>query len=126
MPHLLVTLAQSAAEPAGASSGLVQTLIMLAPLILVFYFLLIRPQRQKEKERRAMLDKVKKGDRIVTTGGILGEVVRVGEREVVILVDKEKNTRLRMLRTAVYGIIGAKEGEGEAPEEESKEGGEQQ
>ena len=120
MSHLLVTLAAQAADQQG---GLMPTLIMLAPLILVFYFLLIRPQRQKEKERRAMLDRVKKGDKVVTTGGILGEVVRVGEREIVILVDKEKNTRLRVLRTAIYGIIGPEAGEGGTPAETSKEGG---
>ena len=122
MSELFSILAQSANDQ-GGGGGLTQTLIMIAPLILVFYFLLIRPQRQKEKERRAMLDQVKKGDKVVTTGGILGEVVRVSEREIVILVDKEKNARLRMLRTAIYGIVGPKEGEGETSE---REGGEQQ
>jgi len=91
MSLLLITLAQAGGDNSGGGGGM-QLLIMLPAFILVFYFLLIRPQRQKDKERRAMLDKVKKGDKIITTGGILGEVVRVGEREVVILVDKEKNT----------------------------------
>ena len=45
--------------------------------------------------------------------------MRVSEREIVILVDKEKSIRLRMLRTAIYGIIGPKEGEGETPAEET-------
>ncbi|MHC5053794.1 MAG: preprotein translocase subunit YajC [Planctomycetota bacterium] len=117
MSQFLITLAQGSGEGGGGGGGLMPTLIMIAPLILVFYFLLIRPQRQKEKERREMLDRVKKGDKVVTTGGILGEVVRVSEREIVILVDKEKNARLRMLRTAIYGIIGPKEGEGETSAE---------
>jgi preprotein translocase subunit YajC len=112
MSVVLMTLAQAGGEGGGGGGGLGQTLIMIAPLILVFYFLLIRPQRQKDKQRREMLDQVKKGDKVVTTGGILGEVVRVSEREIVIVVDKEKNARLRMLRTAIYGIVGAKEDEG--------------
>ena len=122
MAQFLVTLAQAGGE-GGGGGGLAQTLIMLAPLILVFYFLLIRPQRQKEKERREMLDRVKKGDKVVTAGGILGEVVRVGERDIVILVDKEKNARLRVLRTAISGITGPEAGEGGTPAEASKEGG---
>jgi len=107
----LITLAQAGGE-GGGGDGTMNLLIMIPAFILVFYFLLIRPQRQKDKERREMLDKVKKGDKIITTGGILGEVVRVGEREVVILVDKEKNTRFRLLRTAIYGITESREGEG--------------
>jgi len=111
MPLFLITLAQAGGDN-GAGGGGMQLIIMLPAFILVFYFLLIRPQRQKDKERREMLDKVKKGDKIITTGGILGEVVRVGEREIVILVDKEKNARLRLLRTAIYGITESREGEG--------------
>ena len=111
MMALLTTLAQTGGNNDGGGGGM-QLLIMLPAFILVFYFLLIRPQRQKDKERREMLDKVKKGDKIITTGGILGEVIRVGEREVVVLVDKEKNTRLRLLRTAIYGITESREGEG--------------
>ena len=93
---MLHVLAAQAAN--GGGDPMVSLVIMLPAIGLVFYFLIIRPQRQKDKERREMLDRVKKGDKVVTTGGILGEVVRVGEREIVIIVDKEKNTRLRLLR----------------------------
>jgi len=112
MSLLLTTLAQAGGEGGGGDGGM-QLLFMLPAFALVFYFLLIRPQRQKDKERREMLEKVKKGDKIITTGGILGEVVRVSEREIVIIVDKEKNIRLRLLRSAIYGITESREGEGD-------------
>ncbi len=112
MSLLLMTLAQAGGEGGGSDGGAMNLIIMLPAFGLVFYFLLIRPQRQKDKQRREMLERVKKGDKVATVGGILGEVVRVGEREIVILVDKEKNTRLRVLRSAISGIVDSREAEG--------------
>lgn len=57
-------------------------LVQMAPLVLifvVFYFLLIRPQQKKMKEHKAKIDAVKKGDQVVTGGGLVGKVVRVDE-----------------------------------------------
>ena len=70
--------AQTAGGPASGSGILVQ----MAPLVLifvVFYFLLIRPQQKKMKEHKAKIDSVKKGDQVVTGGGLVGKVVRVDE-----------------------------------------------
>lgn len=67
----------------GAQSGL--DLISLAPLVLMFvllYFLMIRPQTRKAKEHRVMLQALQKGDEVVTSGGTLGKVTRVGENYV--------------------------------------------
>lgn len=75
--------------PAGdvaASGGLVA---MLMPFLLVgvlFYFMLIRPQQKRDKERKAMLDALKKGDRVVTAGGIYGELVALKEDHVTLKV----------------------------------------
>ena len=75
--------AQAAGET--ATSGGIASFLSLAPLFLVFvvfYFLLIRPQNKKMKEHRAQIDSVKKGDKVVTGGGLIGKVTRVDEHEV--------------------------------------------
>jgi preprotein translocase subunit YajC len=80
-------------------------LYYIVAIIAIMYFLVLRPQRKKEKERRAMLDNVKKGDRIVTIGGIHGEVVNTREKSVFILVDKEHDVTLKMSRGAINQIL---------------------
>jgi preprotein translocase subunit YajC len=71
------------AQAPGAAPGspsLISTLALPALLLVVFYFLLIRPQSKRAKEQREMLSKVAVGDEIATTGGILGKVTEVGEQ----------------------------------------------
>jgi preprotein translocase subunit YajC len=74
-------LAGGTAAPAG---GILGQLIFFVPLILIFYFLLIRPQSQRAKKHRAMIEAVKKGDTVVTAGGLVGKVIKVTETEVTI------------------------------------------
>jgi preprotein translocase subunit YajC len=74
------------------------------PIILifaVFYLLVIRPQSKKAKEHQRMLGELKKGDDVVTTGGILGRITGVKDTELVIQV--QEGVRLRVLRSAVQG-----------------------
>ncbi len=84
-------------------SGLVQ----LAPLLLifvVFYFFMIRPQQQRQKQHRVMLDALRRGDRIVTAGGILGTVARVlNDNEVA--VDIAEGVRVRVVRSTITQIL---------------------
>lgn len=70
----------------------------LVVLFVIFYFLMIRPQRKRQQEQQKMLQALKKGDRIVTIGGIYGEVQSVDENNVVIKVE---NGTLRIARNAV-------------------------
>ncbi|HAF42649.1 MAG TPA: preprotein translocase subunit YajC [Sphingobium sp.] len=70
------------AQTAGGQASGASVLVQMAPLVLifvVFYFLLIRPQQKKMKEHKAKIDAVKKGDQVVTGGGLVGKVVRVDE-----------------------------------------------
>lgn len=96
------------AAPGGGPGGsdLMGILIWIVPLILVFYFILIRPQKKREQERKDMLSKLTKGAEVVTLGGICGEIVRLGEREVVLRVDKKKGVEIKMLRSSISGIVG--------------------
>ena len=82
----------------------------LVPLILimaVFYFMILRPQKKKDQQRRDMLSKLAKGDRIITIGGIHGEVQVVKENHVIILVDRDRGTTLKMGRSAINTVLTA-------------------
>jgi preprotein translocase subunit YajC len=82
-------------------------LIQFLPLILifvVFYFLLIRPQQRKAKDHRTMLDALRRGDRIVTGGGIIGTVARVENPEEV-TVDIAEGVRVRVLRSTISSVL---------------------
>ena len=82
-------------------------LIQFLPLILifvVFYFLLIRPQQRKAKDQRAMLDALRRGDRVVTGGGIIGTVARVDSAEEV-TVDIAEGVRVRVLRSTISSVL---------------------
>lgn len=84
--------------------------VSFLPLILifiVFYFFIIRPQKKREDTRKKMIESVKKGDRIVTIGGIHGTVTQVDDNSVLAQVDT--NTKLRIDKNAIANII-AKEG----------------
>ncbi len=80
------------------------------PLILflvVFYFLLIRPQQKRQKERMAMLNALKKGDKVVTIGGLHGTIVDLNDDQVVLRVNE--NTKLTFERNAVNMVINKQE-----------------
>lgn len=97
----LLTAPVALAGGAGsASGGIMQSLIMFVPLILIFYFLLIRPQQQRQKKHTAMINAVKKGDTVVTAGGLIGKVTKVAETEVT--VEIADGVRVRSLK----GMLG--------------------
>ena len=93
---------------AQATGGMDQSaLVQFLPLVLifvVFYFLLIRPQQKKQKEHRAMLEAVRRGDRVVTGGGILATVSKVVSPEEV-EVDLAPNVRVRVLRSTISSVL---------------------
>ncbi len=67
-------------------------ILLIVGMIAIFYFLIIRPQQKKEKDRKAMISQIQKGDRILTAGGMYGEVASFKDEEVVVikLVDGSK------------------------------------
>jgi preprotein translocase subunit YajC len=82
-------------------------LIQFLPLVLifvVFYFLLIRPQQRKAKDHKSMLDALRRGDRVVTGGGIIGTVARVENPEEV-TVDIADGVRVRVLRSTISSVL---------------------
>ncbi|MGA8941418.1 MAG: preprotein translocase subunit YajC [Thermoactinomyces sp.] len=92
------------------------TLIPLILMFAVFYFFLIRPQQKRQKERTAMLNSLKKGDKVITIGGIHGTIVELGEERVTLKVSD--NTRLVFERSAINTVVSDDQ---PASEKESKE-----
>jgi preprotein translocase subunit YajC len=93
------------AQAGGAPVGF--DLISLMPLLLifvVFYFLLIRPQQKKMKSHRDMVGALKRGDRILTAGGIIGTVVKI-EDDNTLLVDIAKDVRVRIARGTISELL---------------------
>jgi len=91
-----------AAGGAGAGAAFAQFI----PLILIFaimYFLMIRPQQKRLKAHRTMVENVKKGDRVVTQGGILAKVVSVGEDE--LEVEIATGVRVRVIRSTLAQVV---------------------
>ena len=75
----------------------------LVIMVGLFYFMMIRPQQRKEKERRALIAGVKSGDRVVFGGGIIGTVANV--KETVLVVKVAENTKLEVLRASVTRVV---------------------
>ncbi|HTY69810.1 MAG TPA: preprotein translocase subunit YajC [Alphaproteobacteria bacterium] len=100
-------------------------LVQLAPLALifvVFYFLIIRPQQKKAKDHKAMIEAVRRGDKIVTSGGLIGTVAKVlNEREVA--VEIADGVRVRVMRGMIAEVMARTEpaGEGKADKDKEKE-----
>jgi len=120
--HLLMGAPQGGAEAAG-SAGFLTSIIPFAFIILIFYFLIIRPQNKKRKDTERMLSSLKKGDRVVTIGGIHGTVQNVKDTTVIIKVDD--NVKLEFLRSAVSSVVTAsKEGKEDKIEDKSEQSSE--
>jgi preprotein translocase subunit YajC len=94
------------AQAAGAPAN--DIFVSMMPLLLifvVFYFLLIRPQQKRAKETKAMLDALRRGDRVVTGGGIIGTVAKVVPNSDEVLVDIADNVRVRVLRGTISNVL---------------------
>jgi preprotein translocase subunit YajC len=92
------------AQAGANTSSAIMQMAPLALIFVVFYFFLIRPQQKKAKETKAMLAAIRRGDRIVTGGGIVGTVAKVvSDNEV--LVDIADNTRVRVVRATIVNVL---------------------
>ncbi|WP_084418993.1 preprotein translocase subunit YajC [Henriciella litoralis] len=91
-----------AQEQGGGTGGILGQLIFFVPLILIFYFLLIRPANQRQKKHRAMIEAVVRGDTIITSGGLIGKVTKVTDQE--LSVDLAEGVRVRVVKTMVADV----------------------
>jgi preprotein translocase subunit YajC len=104
---MFISSAFAQTAPAAAAGGDMQsTLMSMLPLLLMFavlYFVMIRPQMKKQKEHRAMIDALAKGDEIVTAGGLLGKVSKMDEAY--IGVELASGVEVQMQRSAVVQVL---------------------
>ena len=112
--------------PAGAGEGggsnPIMSFLPLIAIIAIFYFLILRPQRKKQQENQKMLSTLKKGDRIITIGGVHGIISTVKESTVIVKVDD--NVKLEINRSAIGSVTSlpaAREEKEEEKEEKSTE-----
>ena len=100
MPIDFIDLAHAMApgQPGGAgpggAGGMLGSLVPLVLIFVVFYFLLIRPQQKRAKEQKNMIDNLKKGDKIITSGGIYGIIESVGTNTVTIKIGENVKIKL--------------------------------
>ena len=95
------------AQTAAAGGGQTEMLMQLLPFLLifvVFYFLLIRPQQRKMKEQKAMLTALRRGDRVVTSGGIIGTIAKVVNDDE-LSVEIAEGVRVRVIRSTVSTVL---------------------
>jgi preprotein translocase subunit YajC len=98
--------AQTAPAAAAAGGDMQSSLMSMLPLVLMFvvlYFVMIRPQMKKQKEHRAMIDALAKGDEVVTAGGLLGKVTKMGDG--FISVEVTSGVELQLQRSAVVQVL---------------------
>ena len=95
------------AAPAAAAGGISESSLMsMLPLVLMFvvlYFIMIRPQMKRQKETKSMLEALAKGDEVVTTGGLIGRVTKLGES--MLTLEVANNVELQLQRGAVVQVL---------------------
>ncbi len=89
--------------------GTAGTIVWLVVMIAIFYFMLIRPQKKKEKETKAMLDAIKVGDSVTTIGGIIGKILKVKDDKVCIEIgDRTSKHPMTIKREAIASVVPCK------------------
>lgn len=90
---------------AGGGGGMAAILMQIAPFLLifvVFYFLLIRPQQQRMKKHREMVDALRKGDEVITQGGLIGKVTKVADTEAT--VELAEGVRVKLIKQTIAEV----------------------
>jgi preprotein translocase subunit YajC len=120
LSHLLLLAQQSGDTPAARPDTLFSLLLPLLIIGILFWFLMIRPMKRQEQERQSLLATLKKNDKVVTSGGIIGIVAAIKDKddEVTLKVDESSNVRLRVTKSSIVRVLG-----GEDVSKEQKNGG---
>jgi len=98
---LLIAMAPQGGQGGGGS--MVSTLIMFAAIFAIFYFMIIRPQQKRAKEREKLLSSVEKGDKVITNSGVHATVV--GLEEKTLLIEIAPNVKIKVERSAIGSVV---------------------
>ena len=107
------------AQGVGGGFGGMESLLPLVLFFVVFYFLLIRPQQKKQKQHRALLESLRRGDKVVTSGGIIGTITKASETELTLEI--ADGVKVRAMRSMVSDVMAKTEGGETAKNKEEKE-----
>jgi len=96
--------------PAGSSSGAsgfgsLMSFVPIVLMIVIFYFLLIRPSQKKEKERKKMIEALQKGDKVITAAGIYGVISAIKPEEGIVVLKVAEGTKIEFSRTAIQAKV---------------------
>jgi preprotein translocase subunit YajC len=103
---VFIANAYAQAAPAAAAGGAESTLLSLLPLVLMFvvlYFIMIRPQMKRQKEHKAMIEALAKGDEVVVAGGLVGRVSRMGDS--ILHVEVAQGVEIQVQRPSVLQVL---------------------
>ena len=98
---ILIAMAPQGGEGGGGS--LISTLIMFGAIFAIFYFMIIRPQQKRAKEREKLLSNIEKGDKIVTSGGVHATIVGIEEKTV--MIEIAPNVKIKIERSGIGSVI---------------------
>jgi preprotein translocase subunit YajC len=104
---LLLLMSPPPGDGSGGGGSLVSTLIMFGSIIAIFYFMILRPQQKKQKQMQQMIEAIKKGDKVIMSGGLHGTVAGIDDKSV--LVQVAENVKLKFEKAAVTTVV--REGE---------------
>lgn len=105
------------ASSGSSTASMTSTIIMFVAIIAIFYFLIYRPQKKRDKEAKEMIAAMKKGDRVVTIGGIHGTIITVKDKTVVVKVDD--SARIEFSKEAISSVV-SKDAVKTAPKKDEK------
>jgi preprotein translocase subunit YajC len=103
---MLISPAYAQAVGGAPSNDFIVSLMPLVLIFAVFYFLMIRPQQTKMKQHRDMIENLKRGDQVVTGGGILGKVTKVEAGDAMVIVEIAPNVQVRVSRSTISEVVG--------------------
>lgn len=112
---MLISDAYAQAAGAGGTTDILTSMLPLVLIFVVFYFLLIRPQQKKMKEHRALIEAIRRGDVVTTSGGIIGKVTKVGD-DGILQVEIAEGVRIKVLRATISEVRSKGTGEDEPAE----------
>lgn len=96
--------ANEAPAQAGPAQNPIHFFVMLGVMFMIMYFLIIRPQQKRSEEVKKMVENLKKGDRVITSGGIIGTITGVQNDYVVIKTGDDGGTKMEVLKSAITGL----------------------
>jgi len=111
---MLITSAQAQAAAPAAGGFDIMSILPLILIFIVFYFLLIRPQQKRAKEHKAMIEGVRRGDTVTTSGGIIGKITKVNE-DGTVQVEIAEGVRVRVLKGTIAEVRGKGEPADQTP-----------